>query len=100
MLIHTVFFWFKPDAEPAVIQRFETGLKLLSSIPDVASASYGRPAATPKRPVIDDSYAWALIARFEDLAAHDRYQDHPDHHAFLAEFAATFQAVRVYDVSV
>ncbi|HVY26452.1 MAG TPA: Dabb family protein [Polyangiaceae bacterium] len=100
MLIHTVFFWFKPDADPALVARFETGLKRLASIPDVASADYGRPAATPKRPVIDDSYAWGLVVRFADVAAHDRYQSHPDHDAFLAEFAATFGTVRVYDVSV
>jgi hypothetical protein len=100
MLIHTVFFWFKADADPQVVARFETGLQLLASIPDVASADYGRPAATPKRPVIDDSYAWALVVHFTDLAAHDRYQDHPAHHAFLAEFAATFGTVKVYDVNV
>lgn len=100
MLIHSVYFWFKSDADPAVLARFEDGLKRLSAIADVQSAQHGRPASTTKRPVIDDSYAWALIATFADVAAHDRYQDHAVHHAFVEEFAATWQKVLVYDVNV
>lgn len=97
MLVHAVYFWFKTDADPAVVARFADGLKRLSAIPDVQSATYGRPAATPKRPVIDDSYAWGLVATFADLAAHDRYQDHSVHHAFVAEFASSWAKVQVYD---
>jgi hypothetical protein len=93
-----VYFWFKPSADPAVVVRFEDGLKSLCAIPDVQSAYYGRPDATAKRPVIDDSYAWALIATFADIAAHDSYQDHPVHHAFLGEFGATWEKVQVYDL--
>jgi hypothetical protein len=100
MLVHSVYFWFKPEADPALVARFESGLRRLSAIPHVASADHGRPADTAKRPVTDASYDWALIVRFEDVAAHDLYQEHPDHHAFLDEFAATWQAVRVYDVTV
>ena len=98
MLIHCVYFWFKPDADPALAARFESGLERLSAIADVQRAHHGRPAVTPPRPVIDASYAWALILTFSDLAAHDRYQDHPVHHAFLDEFAATWEKVQVYDV--
>lgn len=100
MLIHSVYFWLKKDADPAVVARFEEGLQRLSRIPDVQSAYYGRPAATPHRAVIDDSYAWALIAMFPDVAAHDRYQDHPVHHAFVEEFKAIWDSVRVYDARV
>lgn len=100
MLIHSVYFWFKADADPAVVARFEGGLKRLCQIPDVQSGHYGRPATTPQRPVIDDSYAWALIATFADVAAHDRYQEHPVHHAFVDEFKATWESVRVYDAGV
>jgi hypothetical protein len=100
MLIHCVYFWFKPSADPALVARFDAGLGRLSAIPDVKSASYGRPAATPKRPVIDDSYAWALIATFADVASHDRYQAHPVHDAFVAEFGAIWERVQVYDAQV
>lgn len=100
MLIHSVYFWFKPDADPALVARFEDGLQKLTAIPDIQAAHFGRPEATPKRPVIDDSYAWALIETFSDLAAHDRYQEHALHQQFLKEFSATWQKVQVYDVRV
>ena len=91
MLIHSVYFWFKPDADPAVVAAFESGLKRLTSIADITTAYFGKPEATPKRAVVDDSYAWALVEVFEDLAAHDRYQDHPTHQQFLNDFSASWQ---------
>jgi hypothetical protein len=100
MLIHSVYFWFKPDADPAVVARFEEGLRKLTAIPDIQVAYFGRPEATPPRPVIDDSYAWGLVEQFADLAAHDRYQEHPIHRQFLDEFASSWQKVQVYDVRV
>lgn len=100
MLIHSVYFWFKPDADPAVVARFEEGLRKLTAIPDIQTAHFGRPELTPKRPVIDDSYAWGLVETFADLAAHDRYQVHALHQQFLQDFSATWQKVQVYDVRV
>jgi hypothetical protein len=98
MLIHSVYFWFKADADPAVVARFEEGLRRLTTIPDIQTAHFGRPEATPKRPVIDDSYAWALVEIFHDLAAHDRYQGHEIHRQFLQEFSGAWEKVQVYDV--
>ena len=98
MLVHSVYFWFKPDADPQVVAAFESGLKRLTGIPDIGTAYFGRPEVTPKRAVVDDTYAWALVETFEDLAAHDRYQVHPIHQQFLEEFAASWQRVQVYDV--
>jgi hypothetical protein len=100
MLIHSVYFWFKPDADPEVVARFEDGLRQLTAIPDIQTAHFGRPEATPPRAVIDDSYAWALIEIFPDLAAHDRYQVHEIHQRFLQEFSGSWQKVQVYDVRV
>ena len=100
MLIHSVYFWFQPDADPAVVARFEDGLKRLATIPDIQTVYFGKPEATPKRPVIDDTYAWGLVETFEDLAAHDRYQAHAIHQEFLKEFASSWQKVQVYDVRV
>ena len=98
MLIHSVYFWFKSDAEPTVVEAFGAGLQRLSSIPEVRQAYFGRPEATPERTVVDNSYAWALIAVFSDLAGHDRYQEHPLHKDFLRDFSASWQRVQVYDV--
>jgi hypothetical protein len=99
MLIHSVYFWFKTDADPALVERFEQGLERLGTIPDVSSVHFGKPEATPKRAVLDDSYSWALLETFEDLAAHDRYQAHPIHQQFVREFSDSWERVQVYDVS-
>jgi hypothetical protein len=100
MLIHSVYFWFKPEADLALVARFAQGLALLVTIPDIQTAHFGRPEATPQRAVIDDSYDWGLIETFADIAAHDRYQSHPIHVEFLREFSSTWQKVQVYDVRV
>jgi Stress responsive A/B Barrel Domain len=100
MLIHSVYFWFKADADAALVRSFPEGLGRLCAIPDVQAAQFGKPASTSKRAVIDDSYAWALIATFTDAEAHDRYQAHPVHETFVSEFAATWQRVQVYDVHI
>jgi hypothetical protein len=98
MLVHCVYFWFKPDADPAILAAFESGLRRLTTIPEVATAYFGRPEATPKRAVIDDTYAWALVETFTDLAAHDRYQEHAIHQQFLSDFSASWERVQVYDL--
>jgi hypothetical protein len=98
MLIHSVYFWFKPDADPALVSRFPAGLARLTSIPEIQTAYIGRPEATPRRTVIDDTYDWALIETFADMEAHDRYQAHPIHQQFVSEFGASWQRVQVYDV--
>jgi hypothetical protein len=100
MLIHSVYFWFKAAADPALVARFESALARLCTIPDIQTAHFGRPEATEKRPVIDDSYAWALIETFADIEAHDRYQSHSIHEEFLREFSSSWEKVRVYDVRV
>jgi len=100
MLIHSVYFWLTADLDPALANRFERGLESLTAIDDVLSAHFGRPEATPKRDVIDDSYGWALVATFADIDAHDRYQAHPVHQDFVREFSQSWERVQVYDVHV
>jgi Stress responsive A/B Barrel Domain len=98
VLVHTVFFWFKPDADPAVVARFEGGLQRLRGVPDVVDMRFGVPAATAKRSVVDDSYGWGLVLTFADVAAQERYQAHPLHEDFVGEFRDSWQKVVVYDV--
>jgi hypothetical protein len=100
VLIHSVYFWFKADADPERVAEFEAGLKRLITIPQVQQAYLGKPEKTPPRPVIDQSYDWALVVHFANLADHDVYQEHAIHQEFLDRFAATWQRVQVYDARV
>jgi len=100
MLIHSVFFWFKADADAARVAEFEAGLRRLTGVEQIQQAYFGKPAQTQARPVIDASYDWALIVHFASIADHDAYQDHPLHTEFVERFSATWEQVRVYDAAV
>lgn len=100
MLIHSVYFWFKADADPERVSGFEAGLQRLTGIEQIQRAYFGKPERTPARPVIDQSYDWALVVHFDSLADHDVYQAHALHQEFLERFAACWARVQVYDVRV
>jgi hypothetical protein len=96
-MTHTVFFWLRPDLSADERAAFEAGLRTLLDIPGATRALIGRPAATPKREVIDDSYDWALELDFASLAEQDIYQAHPVHTAFVETCKPMWARVRVYD---
>jgi hypothetical protein len=96
MLTHTVLFWAKDDLTAAQLADFEAGLRTLPAIPMVSDGWVGTPAATDRK-VVDRSYAFALLLRFKDVAAHDAYQVDPIHDAFHARCSNYWSKVVVYD---
>ena len=48
----------------------------------------------------DSDWQVALHVVFTDRAAHDAYQDHPRHQAFLEASAPNWAQVRVFDTAV
>ncbi len=92
---HYVYFYVadQPDAAANIAAGCR---KHLSGIPGVLRLELGKPAGTD-RPVVDNEYGLALLVEFADAAAHDIYQDHPDHHAFIAECKSNWTRVRIYD---
>jgi hypothetical protein len=97
MVIHTVFFWLKPDLTEEQKDAFAAGIETLYDIEDADDVFIGTPADTPKRDVIDDSYDVGLTVLLEDVAAHDRYQEHPLHKAFVETFKPYWDRVLVFD---
>ena len=97
MLTHTVFFWLKPGLGIGERAEFEEKLRGLLAIPGSKRAVVGLPAATEARPVLDHSYDFALELDFANVEAHDAYQEHPVHQAFIADCRALWQQVKVYD---
>ncbi|MEM9886531.1 MAG: Dabb family protein [Bacteroidota bacterium] len=95
--IHTVFFWMKEDMSEEEREQFESGLQSLSEIESVKEFYWGEPADSEKRAVVDNSYDYALIIHFEDLAGHDAYQPHDIHQTFVANSSELFKEVKVYD---
>ena len=97
MLTHTVFFWLRSDLSPEERAGFETALRTLLTIPDAERAQIGKPAPTPKRDVIDDSYDFALELDFSSVDKQDIYQAHPVHTAFVDGQKSRWARVQVYD---
>ena len=96
MLTHCVLFWAKETLSEDDKNDFELGLRSLLAIPSVVEGSVGIPAATD-RPSVDRSYAFALLLKFRDIAAHDGYQVHPVHKAFHDRCVKYWSKVVVYD---
>lgn len=99
MLVHSVFFWLKPDLSPAQRAEFRRALETLTKVKSVEHVYVGTPAATAKRPIIDDSYSFALTIVCRDVAAHDAYQVDPLHKAFVEKCSSMWTRVQIYDAA-
>lgn len=99
MLVHTVFFWLKPEITSAQRAEFRAALETLAGIKSVERVHIGTPAATAKRPIIDDTYSFALTVICRDVAAHDAYQVDPLHLAFVQKCSSMWTRVQIYDAA-
>jgi hypothetical protein len=96
MITHCVLFWAKETLSEDDKDDFEEGLRSLLAIPTVVEGSVGIPAATD-RPSVDRSYAFALLLKFHDIAAHDAYQVDAVHKAFHERCLKYWSKAVVYD---
>ena len=97
MLVHTVYFWLKPELTPAQRAEFRAGVETRGAIPSVSQFFCGGPAGVPDRPIIDKSFSVAITVVCKDLGAHDAYQVDPIHLAFIAKCKAYWERVQIYD---
>jgi hypothetical protein len=99
-IIHHVFFWLKNPSSKEDLERLLKGLNSLKSIDVIKDIYIGVPAATEKRPVIDDSYSASELLIFDNLEAQCIYQEHPVHQQFIADCSSLWERVVVYDIAV
>lgn len=97
MLVHTVYFWLKPELTANQRADFRKAVESLGGIKAVEKVYVGTPAKTEKRAIIDDSYSFALTVVCKDMAAHDAYQKDPIHDAFRDGFHTYWNRVQIYD---
>ena len=98
MIAHHVLFWLKANTSAEQKNAFRKGLQSLENIEVVKTIHIGTPAPI-ERAVVDTTYTFSLVLFFEDLAAHDVYQVHSIHKAFLDEFRELFDKVIIYDAA-
>jgi hypothetical protein len=97
MLVHSVYFWLKPELSPSQRARFRAEVEKLALIRSVEKVYVGAPAAVPERSVTDRTFDVALTILFRDAAAHDSYQADPLHVAFVEANREAWVRVQVYD---
>ena len=97
MLIHSVYFWLKPELTEAQRAAFVAGVESLRAIKSIDTVYIGKPAQMPPRPVVDSTYSYALNVAFKDIAAHDAYQVDPIHLAFVNNCKMFWSRVQIYD---
>ncbi|HVW22853.1 MAG TPA: Dabb family protein [Opitutaceae bacterium] len=97
MLIHSVYFWLRPDVSPAQRSEFRQALQGLEKIPAVEKVHVGAPAATERSSHVDHTFTFALTVFFRDVAAHDAYQVDPLHWAFVNAHEKLWTKVVVFD---
>jgi len=68
MLVHSVYFWLKPDLTTAQRAEFQRGVESLRKIKAIKKIYVGVPARTEKRPVIESSYSVSLTVIVKDVA--------------------------------
>jgi Stress responsive A/B Barrel Domain len=96
MLTHHVLFWLKSETTDSEKEAFRKGLESLGGVESVEELYIGTPAPI-SRAVVDTTYTFSLNIIFKDLAAHDAYQVHDLHKAFLDQFKVYFEKVIIYD---
>lgn len=94
--IHHVYFWLKEPNNKAATSRFEEGLRLLVSIPEIKMHHIGK-AVISDREVVDDSFSYSYMAVFDNKTDQDTYQVHPTHLKFIKEYSDLWEKVIVYD---
>ena len=97
---HHVYFWLKDDCKTAEHRAaFEQGLASLFEIGLVKGGRWSVPAPVMPRPVIDQSWDYALTMRFDSVADQDAYQGDPKHHVFIDNFKDLWARVLVMDLA-
>lgn len=97
---HHVYFWLNEDNKsPEDRASFEEGLGCLLKIPEAVNGIWSVPAAVELRPVVDQSWDYALSIRFASLEDHNIYQDDADHLAFIQKFRHMWARVLVSDLA-
>jgi hypothetical protein len=97
---HHVYFWLKEENQNAADRAvFEQGLASLFEIDLCAGGRWAVPAKVMIRPVIDQSWDYALSMQFATLEDHDAYQVDPDHKVFIATFKEWWAKVLVMDLA-
>jgi len=99
-LLHSVYFYFKDDADPAEIENQRNSiLNDLSRISGADQIWAGAPAGI-ERDVVDNNYAMSLHIILKDKNSLAAYQADPVHQEFVQRFKPNWKSIKVFDTNV
>ncbi|MFQ3341812.1 MAG: hypothetical protein ACI9TK_001486 [Flavobacteriaceae bacterium] len=96
--VHSVYFWLKNPKKNEDITLFESAIrKLIYTNPQATLSHIGKPAASEKRAVVDNSFTYFYMMEFPDLEKQNEYQNDATHLLFIEEASHLWNRVLVYD---
>ena len=99
-LAHSVFFSLVHQSREEKEKLVAACHKYLAGHPGTVFFAAGTLAEDIRWSISDRDFDVALHVVFENRAAHDAYQDSPQHQQFLDETQANWKAIRVFDAYV
>ena len=100
MLAHSVYFSLADNSPQSKAHLIAACKKQLAGHPGTVFFAAGTLAEDLRWSVSDCDFDVALHLVFENRAAHDAYQDSPQHEQFLEENQPNWKAIRVFDAYV
>lgn len=100
MLGHMVYFTLKDNSQPAIDGMIADCKHFLANHPGTVLFAAGTVVPDLTRDVNDRDFDVALHVVFESREAHDQYQVHERHIAFIEKNKANWAKVRVFDADV
>jgi hypothetical protein len=97
LLAHNVFFTLHDRSEAARAKLMRACQEWLAPHPGIVFFACGTLAEALKREVNDRDFDVGLHIIFTNQAAHDHYQETPEHQRFIAENKPNWKRVRVFD---
>ncbi len=98
MVIHTVFFRYRPTSTPDQIEEVESAIaRLVEEVPGVGRFQAGS-NVSPESRGHGHGYEWGFVMTFSDIAARDAYIAHPAYAAAAALVEPVVEAAMVYDI--
>ena len=97
---HHVYFWLKEEHKtPGDRAVFERHLAELFEIRWVTGGRWAVPAGVEQRPVVDQSWDYALAMEFANIEGHDAYQIDEYHIEFVTKFKDWWEQVVIHDLA-
>jgi hypothetical protein len=97
-MAHAVYFDLKDPRDSAALMR--DCRARLADIPGVRALEVGERCTDFKTPRNDQDFEVALWVLFDDRAAHDGYQVHPQHRALVEAWTPKLAGIEVFDAWV